>query len=372
VSGLTQFAITNFNPETARVWIHNDLNPVNTRTGLQSGFHILCARTFLPRDGKSAVFNTFAQTFYYSAGLPGGAIAFPTSDGSAISSGSYTVVVRADDSVANVDFNIQDSNSNNDDAVTGQKNGNGPTSFAGATQVTPDPALNAQFSNFPREFRFNYINVPDNGTATITVKLKDYAAGVYSNRVTTLTRTVKTLAPAQVVHISNPAENGAVIPMTSNSVYLVQTCFTATLTTNDASLFSIFINGVLQPRASYIFRPPGSVSGCNGMRSLLYNWSGASAGTNIIQVVYSNGIVLSDTRTVIVPPPLRISSLGENNQLVVWDSAPGVNYTVLATTNLSQPFAPISPVVPGNGLSTYYFDPSPLAKQKFYRIKTAP
>src|SRR5262249_16984866 len=80
LSGLTEFAITNFHPMTTRVWLHNDLNPVNTVKGLQSGFHIVRARTFLPRAGKSGVYNTFLQTFYYDAGA-GGVIASPIADG---------------------------------------------------------------------------------------------------------------------------------------------------------------------------------------------------------------------------------------------------------------------------------------------------
>ena len=48
--GLTQAAITNFNPTTAVVWLHNDLNTNNTTIGLQAGFHIVRARTFLPRS----------------------------------------------------------------------------------------------------------------------------------------------------------------------------------------------------------------------------------------------------------------------------------------------------------------------------------
>ena len=106
--GLTQAAITNFNPATAVVWLHNDLNPANTVTGLQSGFHILRARTFLPRAGQSSVYNTFLQTFYYDGALPTGVIAYPAG-GSAIGSSTYTVVVRADSTVTGVNFNIQDS-----------------------------------------------------------------------------------------------------------------------------------------------------------------------------------------------------------------------------------------------------------------------
>ncbi len=125
--GLTQFGITNFNPSSITTWLHNDLNPNNTVTGLATGFHIVRARCFLPRTGKAGVFNTFLQTFYYDGQLPAGAVAFPTTDGSTINSSAYTVVVRADSTVTGVEFNIQDSNPNNDDSVTGQNNGNGLT-----------------------------------------------------------------------------------------------------------------------------------------------------------------------------------------------------------------------------------------------------
>jgi hypothetical protein len=374
--GLTQAAITNFNPTTAKIWLHNDLNPANVVTGLQSGFHIIRARTFLPRANKSSVFNTFSQTFYYDGGLPGGVIACPSSDGNSISSTAYTVVVRADSTVSGIDFNIQDSNSNNDDIITGQTNGNGNDTngapvFVNATQVAnPDTTLTAQYPNYPQEFRFVYTNVPTSGSATISVRLKTYATAVYSNRVTTLTRTVNTLAPASVVQISSPAPGTIVTLSNSNLVYLIQACFTASLTPA-VSNFNILINGELQPQSSYILRPVGAVAGCAGMRSLLYNWTVTSnnIGTNVIQVLYTNSLpVLSDSQTIIVAPPLRISSLSNNNQLVVWDSAPGASYQVLATTNLLQAFQPISPPIQASSSSTYFYDPAP-ANQKFYEIE---
>ncbi len=147
--GLTQAAITNFNPATALVWLHNDLNPANTVTGLQGGFHILRARVFLPRPNQASVYNTFAQTFYYDAALPTGTFAFPPTNGT-ISSVSYVVVIRADSTVTGVDFNIQDSNPANDDSATGQPNGNGPTNFVAATAVTPDPTLTRVSRRFRR------------------------------------------------------------------------------------------------------------------------------------------------------------------------------------------------------------------------------
>jgi len=71
---------------------------------------------FLPRPGQSSVYNTFSQTFYYDGALPTGAIIFPTNN-TTIGSSTYTVVVRADSTVTGVMFNLQDSNSNNDDIV---------------------------------------------------------------------------------------------------------------------------------------------------------------------------------------------------------------------------------------------------------------
>ena len=378
--GLTQAAITNFNPTTAVVWLHNDLNPVNTVTGLQSGFHIVRARTFLPRTNQSSVYNTFLQTFYYDAALPTGVIAYPN-NGDTLGSASYNVVVRADSSVTGVDFNIQDSYAGNDDTATGASNGNGNSNgvpvFVSATAVSPNASISAQYPNYPQEFRFNYVNVPASGTATISVRLKTVSTSVYTNRLTTLTRTVNTLGPLQYVEISSPATDGTVIQMNTNTTYMLQTCFTATLTASDTSLFNIYINGTLQPKNNYTIQ----ASGCGyGLRTLYDYWTvsspGTITGTNIIQVVYSNSVtstVLSDTRTVIIPPPLKISGLANNNQLVIWDSAPGLNYQVLATTNLTVPFAVISGTIPGTGTSAFYYDNSTTnAPQKFYEIKTVP
>jgi alpha-amylase len=184
-------------------------------------------------------------------------------------------------------------------------------------------------------------------------------------------------------YFSSPATDGLVIPLASNITYLIQVCYTSTLDTNNTSLFELTINGVLQPQSSYILGAQGSVSGCSGMSSLLYDWttnsSGTTTGSNVIQVVYSNGssgLVLSNSVTVIVPPPLVISAsvLASDNQTVVWSSTPGTNYMVLATTNLSQPFTPISGVISATGLSTSYVDisNSPPVPQKFYEIEVVP
>jgi hypothetical protein len=387
--GLTQAAITNFNPATAVVWLHNDLNPANTTIGLQSGFHILRARTFLPvvnytnqnyvYANQAQVYNTFAQTFYYDGGLPGGLIVSPANDGYSITGNSYTLVIRADSTVTGVQFNIQNTVTNNWDIYTGQTNGigndtNGNPVFVSATQVTPNQSLNLQYPNDPQEFQFAYNDVPASGTATISVRLRDYATGIYTNEVTTLTRTVNTLAPQQTVQISSPATNNTIIPLnSSNLIYLIQTCFSPSLV-SAVSNFDITINGVLQPQSAYFIRPAGVVAGCPDMNSLFYNWNVTTPGTNVIQVAYTNGIVLSDTRTVIVAPPFQITSVANANAnpLIVWGSLPGVNYQILATTNLAQPFQPIGQIITTNGFSASFYDTSPSAPQKFYEIEIIP
>ena len=369
--GLTQAAITNFNPTTATVWLHNDLNPANTAVGLQSGFHIVRARVFLPRPGQAAAYNTFLQTFYYDGALPTGAIPYPANS-TTINSTTYTVVVRADSSVTSVDFNIQDSNPANDDTVTGQPNGNGNGTnglpvYVSATAVTPNPTISATYPNLPQEFRFVYTNVPASGTAIINVRLKDYATSVYTNRLTVLSTTVNTLAPVQVVEITSPATDGAILPYQTNSTYLVTACFTASLSSS-SNAFNILINNVLQPQANYLVRASG---GCAGMKVLYYDWNNPPVGTNVITVIYTNTPApFSDTRTVIVAPPLTISKLGgTDNQLVLWQSVPGANYEVLATTNLAQPFQNISGIIPSQGATTSFYDSNPTVPQKFYQLE---
>ena len=55
----------------------------------------------------------------------------------------------------------------------------------------------------------------------------------------------------------------------------------------------------------------------------------------------------------------------------MWNSAPGLNYQVLATTNLAQPFQPVGTILPSQGATTSYYDPNP-APQKYYEIELVP
>jgi hypothetical protein len=381
--GLTQYAVTNFNPTNARVWLHNDLNPANATNGLQEGYHIVRAHVFLPRSGKSSVFNTFSQTFYYDAQLPSGVIVYPSSDGAPINSSTYTLVLRTDSTVTGVTYNIADSNPNNDDGVTGFPNGNGNSNgvpaFVPAQLVTPSGTLNQQYPNLPQEWHFNYAGVPSSGAATITVHLNKVTTGVYTNRYTALTRSVTTSAPAQSLAISEPVNDGDTLYLTPSASYPIQACYSSSLGTN-ANLFTVLVNSVIQPRTNSqgaSLYSIGSSSCGYGLYTLTYNWTGAIPGTNIIQVNFTNNATtLGATRTVnVINPSFGINEItGDpaSGFTVIWNTYSNLNYQVLATTNLQQPFQPISGVIPGNGSSAFFFDTSPNPISKFYTVVLMP
>ena len=265
----------------------------------------------------------------------------------------------------------------------------------------PDPSLNNQYPNYPQEFRFNYAGVPSSGTATISVRLKTFVTAALPNRSTTLTRVVNTAAPAQTLFVSSPIAAGKIFVLNTNDVMVFGACFSSGLTATNYNLFSVYVNGVLQPRQSTNGTPLYSLNpnGCSlGLSALSNSWQAVSEGTNVVQIMFTNQTFLSDSRSFMVVRPgdsdgdgmsdyaeliagtnphdsnsvLRITSLADGNQLIVWDSVSNVNYRVLATTNLSQPMVPISPIIPATGASTFFFDNSPPSDSRFYRVQVVP
>ncbi len=333
--GVSEFVITNWNPATAFVYLHNDRNTNFSRIGLEEGFHIVRARAFLDRSGKSSVFNTFSQTFYYDAAPPDGVIAFPQTNGT-ITSQHYGVVVRADSSVTTVEYNIADSNPANDDALTGLNNGNGSNVWAVATKVSPSGSLTAQYPNFPQEFRFNYYAVPSGSNAVISVRLKEATTSVLTNRFKLLTRTVNTLAPAQTLEVAFPSADGQTLSLGANSSYTLVFRFSDVLTANVTN-FVIKIDDAVQPRFSpsntalYVFQDQ---TGGDGKNELRYTWTNIISGQHIIEVNFNgDGLALEAARFVnvnisgatvnIVQPPAADSE-GRSPYQIILPSDNGV------------------------------------------------
>ena len=318
---MTTFHITNFNPATALVYPHNDYGV--TQTGLSQGFHVLRTREFLNRAGRSSIYNTSVQTFYYDTQLPQGQIVYP-SNGNTLTQSQYGVVVRTDQSVSSVEYNIQDGNSNNDDAVTGVANGN--NAWVPATELSANPAVQ---SSYPNEWRFNYVNIPSSGSATIQVRLKKLTSGTNdtlsdtAGHYTTLTCTVNTAAPAQNMYVAYPQTDGQVV----GPNYVMKVWFSSSL---DASGTANFINNtvikiassesgspanaVTQPKSAmavdaFGVGPGGQYDELAYPLPNLYNGESNFLNTIIVTSTTSSGLSLTATRLVKAYP---VTSIEDN------------------------------------------------------------
>ncbi len=295
---MTTFQVANFNATTAVLYPHNDFG--GTQTGLSEGFHVLRARAFLNRAGRSSIYNTFTQAFYYDAQSPQGEIKFPN-EGDTIGGSGYGVVVRTDPSVTEVWYHIDDADAANDDTNTRTQGGNGNgfepftdtnangTRDAGepfedlngnglwdsniaitwvkATEVTASPSI---VSNYPREWRFNYNNIPSGSTAAqIKVRLRELSSSEYKDfslsdsagHYTTLVRNVTANGPVQKMFVAFPPTDGQVV----DDSYVMKVWFSKSLADNTSTqdLINRFViklassesgsnaNGVAQPQSAY-------------------------------------------------------------------------------------------------------------------------
>jgi glycosidase len=434
---LTEFAIPDWNPAGAPVWLHNNLNTNHVVTGLAEGLHILRARVFLPRAGKSSVFNTFLQSFYYDTQPPAGVIALPPSDAATLASVEYGCVVRADDTATEVEYNLLDDDPNNDDANTGFAHGNGLIKgvpvFAKAAPAGQTFPLNAAHPGLPREFRFTYFAVPSNGSATMTVRVKEVTSSAYPNRTRVVTRTVNTRAPARTLQIAFPGVDGQSILVPQDGAYTVVARFSDTLTAN-VDFLSIFIDGAFQSRtnangaAAYRFDDQTANDGKNELR---FDWRGMSPGQHLLEVNYTgDGLSLEATRLVRVTLTgvtdtdadglpdfwenqnslsptnsvgahgaegdpdsdgfanleeylagtdpqnpaslLRITDLTGAGRVIEWNSIPGRNYQIHAATNVAAIFQPLSGIITALNSRTSYTNSTPLRAREFYRVRLLP
>ena len=277
LKGMTVFQIDGFNGERVRFFPHNDYaktpdqRSFEMETGLEEGFHIMRARAFLERTGRASLFNTFQQTFYYDASRPQGEIVFPA-EGTILNGQSYEVVVRADKSVTEAWYFIDDGVGANDDGITGSMNGNGSGSWVKIPEVGADPGV---VSDFPREFRFSYANIPSgNIPSTIRVRLREQTSADVSGWTaltsdlddtegwyTTLSRNVVADGLDGAFFVAYPAVDGEVV----GDEYVLKTYFPKDLAegVSDAELVEEFavsiastssgseVGGVVQSRGSF-------------------------------------------------------------------------------------------------------------------------
>ena len=256
----TVFQINNFNATTAKVRPHNDYG--DEQIGLAEGFHVLKSRAFLSRAGRASIYNTWTQTFYYDTQTPGGEIKFPSSNGEIVGGQQYGVVVRADPSVTEVWYHIDDSDATNNDSATGVRTGNGGGSepftdsnnngvrdgsesftdingngtydaalaeaWAKVEEVSAAGGINSPYG---REWRFNYRNIPSTGTATIKVRLLEISSNrnmtlsASAGHVTELVRTVNTAGPDIRMFVAYPQQDG----QTVGAGYVMKVRFSALL-----------------------------------------------------------------------------------------------------------------------------------------------
>src|SRR5581483_10353908 len=265
---LTTFQIPHFNATTALVYPHNDYGA--TQTGLTEGFHVLRARAFLRRDSsgvgnglRASIYNTFVQSFYYDAQAPQGEIKFPA-ENDTIGGSRYGVVVRTDPSVTEVWYHIDDVDLANDDFNIRTQGGNGAgfepfvdtngngtwdigeaftdlngdgvwngsiaQTWVKATEVTPNAAVS---SVYPREWRFDYTNIPSSGNATIKVRLRELSSSEYKDfnlsdaagHYTTLDRHVTAAGPNTRMFVAFPSNDGDLV----DSSYVMKVWFSKSL-----------------------------------------------------------------------------------------------------------------------------------------------
>ncbi len=224
---MTVFQVDGFNAAAAVHAPHNDYG--ESATGLAEGFHVLRARPFLRRDGKASLHNTFTRTFYYDAARPGGQIVYPAGDGQTVGGSEYGVVVRADASTLEAWYRVTDGDPSNDDTATLAANGNG--AWVQAAEVTPNRSVVPSDPAFTREFRFNYVNIPASGTATVEVRLRELSSSAdngladAAGHFTTLTRTVDTAGPDFRMFVAWPPADGTAI----DDDYTLKACFSKAL-----------------------------------------------------------------------------------------------------------------------------------------------
>jgi hypothetical protein len=286
---LTTFKVDDWDPETVEYHLHNDYNSL--ATGLNEGFHVIRAKALLNRNHttQASLYQTFTQSFYYDAQTPEGLIAFPANNGDTVGGSTYEVVIRTDPTVEELWYNIADSEGGNNDSATLKLNGNGDgfepftdanqngvrdtnesftdlndngvydaavsVAWASATEVTANPAVT---SDYPKEWRIRFNNIPASGNATLTFRLleasssRNFTLDATTGHYTELVRTVQTAGILERVNIAWPQNDGDLVDDNYvMKVYFSKALAAGTTTEQLINRFTFSANGVAQGRGGF-------------------------------------------------------------------------------------------------------------------------
>ena len=235
-------------------------------------------------------------------------MAFPATNNATVGGSSYEMVVRTDMTVQEVWYSINDSDTNNDDTITKQQNGNGigfepfvdadadgawdsgetftdlngngtydpslnPT-WAKATEVTPNPSV---ISSQPREWRFTYNNIPLTGAGTVKIRLveasssRNFSLDAAAAHVGEITRAILTQGNAERILIGFPANDGGTV----DDNYTMQVWFPKSISNPSIteaemiSRFTFFAQGNAQDRTGWSINY-GSFGPGNNFHQLSY------------------------------------------------------------------------------------------------------
>lgn len=345
---LTTLEVKDFDAQNVVYHLHNDHNSLTT--GLKEGFHVLRARAFLNRnhDTQAPLYNTFTQTFYYDEKTPEGEIKFPESNNDEVGGSEYELVVRTDHTVTEVWYHIADSDLSNNDNTTSKLNGNGQgfepftdlnrngvrdsnepfidingngvydsnltKSWARATEVTP--SINVE-SPYPKEFRFKYVNIPSNGTATIELKLLEASSNrnlfdsPEASHLTHLERVVNTRGIEQRLSIAWPSNDLDIV----DDQYILKAYFSKSIAnglTQEGLLsrFSLKMNGITQPKENWqinyeSFGPNGNFHEISIPLPNLFNDVANFQHLLEVSLTLNDGRILNAQRLVLATPSTR-------------------------------------------------------------------
>ncbi|NQU41294.1 MAG: hypothetical protein HQ523_15200 [Lentisphaerae bacterium] len=318
---VTQFSITGFDAGNVELYPHMDFAQDTKQNGLDEGFHVLRARAFLNRSASSSIYNTFVQPFYYDAEPPTGVVVYPA-ENDTLGNNQYGAVVRTDWTVTKVYFNVDDVSVANDDGSTGRELGNGTNalgavSWVEASETDASLALNPTYPGYPREWRFDYNNIPTNSAATIRVKLAELSSSTnvllsdVDGRFNTLERHVTANGPDFGMYIAYPQRDGDRVGVG----YEMKTWFSPALWTGESvdtirDRFLIRIDGVAQGRSQYDVRWQDGGNGWHELRYALPDlYNGDDNDLHDIVVTHTNaaggGVVLTANRTVTAWPTVK-------------------------------------------------------------------